>query len=68
MRNYKAEKVSLNIRRCECRVTRVVKYEAKKFGRQKMFDTLKEAEKYVDRVCIELGKKQVYNTFKQITI
>lgn len=66
MRNCKTERVSLNIRRCECRVTGVVKYEAKKFNRQKMFNTLRDAEKYVDRICIELGKKQVYNTFKAI--
>lgn len=65
-RNYKIETIEPNIRLLECRVTKKIKYEAKKYGKSKFFDNIEQARKYIDRVCIELGKKQVYNTFKAI--
>lgn len=65
-RDCKTETIETNIRKHECRVTKQVKYEAKKYGRCKMLDTIEQARKYIDKVCIEMGKKQVYNTFKAV--
>lgn len=65
-RDSKKETIETNIRKCECRVTKQIKFEVKKYGRYKMFDTIEQARKYIDKICIELGKKQVYNSFKAV--
>lgn len=60
------ETISKNIRRFECRVTKKVMYEAKKFEKSKMFETEKQAQKYVDLICLERKVPQVYNSFKSV--
>lgn len=57
------ETISPNIRRIECRKTGVIRYEGRKFERCKIFDTEKEAKKYVDFICLEKGVSQVYNSY-----
>lgn len=68
MRNFKVETVSTNIRRLECRTSGLVRFEAKKYNRRKIVDTIEEAKKYVDMICIEMGRKQVYNSFKKLEV
>lgn len=62
-KDYTYKKISLNIREFKHKYSDEVFYVAQKYKRSKRCNTLLEAQKYVDKVCIELKKPQVYNSF-----
>ena len=62
-KDYTYKTISKNITEFKHKHSDEIIYQAKKYNRQKYFQTIKEAQKYVDKVCIELKKPQVYNSF-----
>lgn len=62
-KDYNYKNISRNIYEYKHKYSDDVFYIARKYKRSKRCNTLLEAQKYVDKVCIELKKPQVYNSF-----
>lgn len=66
LRQHESKNISSGITEYRCRKTNKITYKANKMGRSKFFCDVDSCKKYIDRVCLELGIKQVYGSFKKV--
>lgn len=56
--------LSKYITKCVNKYNGIIKYEVYFLRRYKSFDQLKQAQKYIDLICLQNNKPQIYDTFK----